>query len=149
MPELWFYHLEQARVEDALPELLLKLQARGGRALVVSDEGDRLSHLDKHLWAFREDSFLPHGLASGPQPEDQPVLLSETPENLNKASMLFCLDGADPGSLEGWERVIVMFEASDETTLAKARALWSRFKQSDIIRSYWKQNEQGRWVKQA
>ncbi len=149
MPELWFYHLERTRIDDALPELLLKLQSRGGRAVVTSPEEGRLAHLDQHLWTFRDDSFLPHGLASGPLPEDQPILLSETADKLNQASMLFCLDGADPGELDGWERVVVMFEASDETTLAKARALWSRYKESDILRSYWKQNEQGRWEKQG
>ncbi len=149
MPELWFYHLEQASIDQALPELLLKLQSRGGRALVMSPEEGRLAQLDTLLWTFRDDSFLPHGLASGPKPDAQPILLSDRSENLNEASMLFCLDGADPGTIEEWERVIVMFEASDETALAKARALWSVHKDSDIVKSYWRQNEQGRWEKQA
>jgi len=149
LAELWFYHLERARVDQALPELLTKLLARGGRALVISPEEERLAALDQHLWTFREDSFLPHGRADQPQAEDQPVLLANRPDNLNTASMLFCLDGADPGELAHWERVIVMFEASDETALARARALWSVHKDSTIARSYWKQNEQGRWEKQV
>lgn len=149
MPELWFYHLERARVEEALPELLTKLLARDGRALVLSPEEGRLSALDQHLWTYRDDSFLPHGRADAPQAEDQPVLLASAPDNLNQASMLFCLDGADPGDLSDWERVVVMFEASDETALAKARALWSVHKKADTLISYWKQDEAGRWKKQA
>lgn len=149
MPELWFYHLERARVDEALPELFTKLLSRGGRALVISPEEGRLAALDEHLWTYRDDSFLPHGRAGQPQAEDQPVLLAGAPDNLNRASMLFCLDGADPGDLSQWERVIVMFEASDETALARARALWSVHKDSNIARSYWKQNEQGRWEKQV
>ncbi len=149
MAELWFYHLERARVEDALPELLGKLLARDGRALVISPEESRLASLDHHLWTFREDSFLPHGRAEGAQPEDQPVLLAGAPDNLNKADMLFCLDGADPGDVTAFDRVNVMFEASDETALARSRALWSVHKKTDILISYWKQDEAGRWKKQA
>jgi DNA polymerase-3 subunit chi len=149
LPELWFYHLERARVEDALPELLTKLLARDGRALVISPEEGRLAALDQHLWAFRDDSFLPHAMADGPHAADQPVLLAGAPDNLNQASMLFCLDGADPGDVSAFERVVVMFEASDETALAKARALWSVHKKTDTLISYWKQDEAGRWKKQA
>lgn len=149
MAELWFYHLEQARVEDALPELLTKLQQRGGRALVVSEDEQRLSSLDAHLWTFREDSFLPHGQAGGEYDAEQPVLLSTEPDNRNQASMLFCLDGADPGPVDPWERVVVMFEASDETSLARARALWAAQKKLGTLVSYWRQNDQGRWEKKA
>ena len=149
MAELWFYHLERARVEDALPELLGKLLARDGRALVVSPEDDRLAALDRHLWTFREDSFLPHGIVGEAQTEDQPVLLATAPDNLNRATMLFCLDGADPGDVSAFDRVVVLFEASDETATARARALWSVHKKSDILISYWKQDEAGRWRKQA
>ncbi|HCR65277.1 MAG: DNA polymerase III subunit chi [Oceanicaulis sp.] len=149
MAELWFYHLENASIDQALPELLTKLTERGGRALVCSQEEARLDHLDAHLWTFREDSFLPHGRESAPQPEDQPILLSDGTDNLNKADMLFCLDGADPGDVSAWERVVVMFEASDETSLARARALWAAQKKSDIAISYWRQNEMGRWERKA
>ena len=139
MAELWFYHLERARVEDALPELLLKLQARGGRALVVSGDDQRLESLNARLWTFREDSFLPHAVAGSGHDADQPVLLSPQPDNANQASMLFCLDGADPGPVEPWERVVVMFEAADEAAQKKA----------GTIVSYWRQNESGRWEKKA
>lgn len=149
MAELWFYHLERASVDEALPELLTKLLARGGRAVVTSPEDSRLSHLESHLWTFRDDSFLPHGLSDAPNPQAQPIVLSPEPDNLNQADMLFCLDGADPGPVEAWDRVVVMFEASDETALARARALWAAQKKSDIPISYWRQNEAGRWEKQA
>jgi len=149
LAELWFYHLEQARVEDALPELLTKLQQRGGRALVVSQDEQRLSSLDAHLWTFREDSFLPHAQAGGEHDADQPILLSVEPQNRNQATMLFCLDGADPGPVDPWERVVVMFEASDETCLARARALWAAQKKLGTLVSYWRQNDAGRWEKKA
>jgi DNA polymerase-3 subunit chi len=149
LAELWFYHLERARIEDAAPELLSKLLARGGRALVVSPDEKRLESLDGRLWTFRDESFLPHGQAGGPHDDAQPILLSLEPDNKNHATMLFCLDGADPGPVDPWERVVVMFEAGDETSLARARALWAAQKKAGTLVSYWRQTEQGRWEKQA
>jgi DNA polymerase-3 subunit chi len=149
MAELWFYHLENASVDEALPELLTKLMERGGRAVVCSQEDTRLEHLDSHLWTFREDSFLPHGRSDADHVEHQPIVLSDRTDNPNAASMLFCLDGAAPGDVSAWDRVVVMFEASDETSVARARALWAAQKKSDIPISYWKQNDMGRWERKA
>jgi len=149
MAEHWFYHLERAGVDDVVPELLSKVLGRGGRALVMSPEETRLERLDAHLWTFREDSFLPHGRTGRPHAPDQPVLLSEHADNINEATMLFCLDGAEPGDLTSWERVIVMFEAADAHALGEARKLWKACKGGAVPVSYWRQAPTGRWEKQA
>jgi len=149
MAELWFYHLERANVDEVLPELLGKLMERDGRAVVCSGKDTQLDHLDSHLWTFRDDSFLPHGRADSTQVEDQPIVLSRTPGNPNKADMLFCLDGVDPGDVTAWQRVVVMFEGSDEASMACARALWTNHKKSEIPISYWRQNDAGRWHREA
>ncbi|MGY6532004.1 DNA polymerase III subunit chi [Glycocaulis sp.] len=149
MAELWFYHLEQAGVDDVLPGLLTKVLERGARALVVTTDEGHAARLDAHLWTFRDDSFLPHGRDTALHAPRQPVLIASEPRNVNAASMLFCLDGAEPGNLEDWERVIIMFEDADAAGKAQARDLWSASKKSGIPVSYWKQNEQGRWEKQG
>ena len=109
----------------------------------------RLDALDQHLWTFAEDSFLPHGRADRPRADQHPVVLSRAVENLNNASMVFCLDGADPGSGEGWERVVILFEADDPAAMAWARSLWSARKKAQTPVSYWKQGDSGRWEKSA
>lgn len=149
MSEFWFYHHERARIADTLPELLQKLLARSGRAVVVSPLEARIDSLDQHLWTFADDSFLPHGRADRPRADQHPVVLSQSPENLNNATMMFCLDGADPGPGEGWERVVILFESDDEAAMTWARALWSARKKSQTPVSYWKQNTSGRWEKSA
>ncbi|PWE17339.1 DNA polymerase III subunit chi [Marinicauda salina] len=149
MTELWFYHLERASVDEALPELLHKLLERGGRALVVSPDENRIESLDARLWTWRDDSFLPHGLATGADAARQPVLLAGEPRNVNQASMLFCLDGADPGEMDGWERVVVMFEDADPASVSKARDLWRGSKDAGVSVSYWRQSPEGRWEKKA
>ena len=149
MAELWFYHLERSSVDETLPELLGKVLQRGIRALVYSTDEERLSHLDQVLWTYQDDSFLPHGLASQPHGDRQPILLTQSGQNENAASMLFCLDGSDPGDISAYERTIILFEGHDETSLARARALWAHHRNSDTVLSYWKQTETGRWEKQG
>ena len=147
--EIWFYHLEQSGPEQVLPELVEKSLSRGWKALIASPSGERLAALDGLLWTFRDDSFLPHGLASEPEPDKQPVLLSESQDNLNGAQVLFLLDGAAPENPDGFERCILLFDGADETSLMKARSLWKEASAAGRSVSYWRQSPEGRWEKKA
>ena len=147
--EVWFYHLERTALDQALPELLDKTLQRGWKALVRTAEVQRLDHLDGWLWSYRDDSFLPHGLASEPLADRQPILLTTAAENLNAAQALFLIDGAEPASLDGYERCILMFDGRDPEATALARARWKTFKAGGYPVSYWRQGAERGWEKQA
>ena len=107
-----------------------RLDPGAGRRLRPVPE--RLDHLDGWLWSYRDDSFLPHGLAGEPNAARQPVLLTtEAQGNPNQADALFLIDGAEPGALD------------------LARRQWSALKAQGAALSYWKQGAQGGWEKQA
>ena len=146
--EVWFYHLERSGLDQVLPELLEKTLQRGWRALVRSPEPERIDHLDGWLWTYRDDSFLPHALADEPEAERQPILLTTAWDNSNRADVLFLIDGAEAGSLDGFERCILLFDGRDEAALAAARGRWKMVKAAGHPASYWRQAEQG-WEKQA
>jgi DNA polymerase-3 subunit chi len=146
--EVWFYHLEQTGLDQALPELLEKTLARGWKAVVRSRESERIEHLDGWLWSYRDDSFLPHGPADEPMAARQPILLTTGFERQNEADALFLIDGADPGDLAGYARCVILFDGRDEAALATARAQWSGVKAAGAPVSYWKQQGRG-WEKQA
>ena len=145
--EVWFYHLERTGLDQALPELLEKTLQRGWRAIVRSGSGDRLEHLDGWLWSFREESFLPHGLAEEPHAAHQPVLLTTGFETPNGAEALFLIDDAEPGPLEGFTRCVFLFDGQDEAAVASARARWKALKAEGAPISYWKQTARGGWEK--
>ncbi|MFN3572479.1 MAG: DNA polymerase III subunit chi [Phenylobacterium sp.] len=146
--EVWFYHLERSGLDQVLPDLLERTLSRGWKALVRSRAQERLEHLDGWLWAYRDESFLPHGLAEEPHAAAQPVLLTAGMENLNRADALFLIDGAEPGPLEEFVRCLVLFDGRDEAALATARAQWSALKSKGLPVSYWRQMARG-WEKQA
>jgi len=147
--EVWFYHLERSDLDQVLPELLEKTLARGWRALVRSPARERVEHLDGWLWAYRDDSFLPHGIDTEPMADRQPVLLTTALDNPNDAQALFLIDGAEPGDISPYARCIVLIDGRDETAVSAARARWTRFKSEGHALSYWQQGEARGWERKA
>lgn len=147
--DIWFYHLERSSLDEVLPELVEKTLARGWRALVRTPYEDRLKAIDQLLWTWRDESFTPHGLASEPEPERQPVLISDTETRVNDAQCLFLLDGAEPEDAGAFERTIVLFDGNDETSVQAARGLWKKEAGLGRTVSYWRQSPEGRWEKKA
>ena len=146
--EVWFYHLERTGLDQALPELLEKTLARGWKAIVRATGAQRVEHLDGWLWAYRDESFLPHAPADEPGAARQPILLTTSDENPNGADALFLVDGAEPGELGDYTRCVVLFDGGDEEALATARRQWRAVKAKGLPASYWKQQGRG-WEKQA
>lgn len=148
-PEIWFYHLERSTLDQVLPTLLEKTLERGWRALIKSSHSHRLDDVDEALWTYRDDSFLPHGRADQDHAARQPVLLSESGENLNGAQALFIVDDAELGATEGFERCFIIFDGRDEPALQHARGRWKTLKGQGANLAYWKQSDEGRWEKAA
>jgi DNA polymerase-3 subunit chi len=148
-PEIWFYHLERSTLNEVLPGLLEKCRERGWRGLVRADDARLLEELDERLWTWRDDAFLAHGRATEPFPERQPILLSETGENLNGAQALFIVDDAELGDTKGYERCFIIFDGRDEASLTGARERWKALKQAGADLAYWRQSPEGRWEKAA
>jgi len=146
--EVWFYHLERSSLEQVLPELLERTLSRGWRARVRASEPARIEALDSWLWTWRDDSFLPHGMAGEPFAERQPILLGDAPGNPNGAQALF-VAGGDPGDLGGYERCVVIFDGRAEPALQEARDLWARYRKAGHPVTYWRQGETRGWEKQA
>lgn len=149
MAEVLFYHLTESRLEDAIPMLLEKSIERGWRIVVQLGSEERRDALDNHLWTYRDASFLPHGLDTEPHAELQPIVLSTGPARPNGANIRFLADGAEPPALEGYDRVVFMFDGHDQAQIEAARDQWKRLKATDHALTYWQQGIGGRWEKKA
>jgi DNA polymerase III subunit chi len=147
--EVWFYHLERSSLDQILPELLEKTLKKGWRALVRASGQDRLESLDSWLWAYRDDSFLAHGLETEPQAARQPILLTLGESNPNGAKALFLIDDAAPGELSEFERCMIVFDGRDDAAVGSARVRWSRLKTQGHPVAYWKQGELRGWERSA
>jgi len=148
MADVLFYHLEARPLEAVLPQLLEKTLERGWRAVVEIGSTERAEMLDAHLWTFREDSFLAHGLSGHETDALQPVLLTTGSDNPNGANVRFFVDGAVPQSAEGYERIVFMFSGHDPEAVERARDVWRALRQDNAV-TYWQQEPSGRWVKRG
>jgi DNA polymerase-3 subunit chi len=149
MPEFRFHHLERRRVDQALPELLEAALAEGFRAVVQAGSRAEVEALNERLWTYREDSFLPHGTAGDGDPTSQPVYLTEGEDNPNGATLRVLLAGAEAAALanSAYARVALLFDARDEEAVASARRQWSVIKAGGSALSYWREGDDGGWVK--
>ena len=139
MPEVAFYHLTLP-LERTLPRLLERALEQGRRVAIRGDAA-RLKALDEMLWTYDDASFLPHA-REGEFAEQQPVLLTEGEgAPANGADVLIVFETPVP-AFEG--RVIYMFDAAN---IAAGRAAWRELE--GVERTYWQQDERGRWEKKA
>ncbi|MCF6327936.1 MAG: DNA polymerase III subunit chi [Devosiaceae bacterium] len=177
MSELLFYHLEQNPLEQVLPLLLQKSLEKDWNAIVqVGSSGEaegktsKLALLDKALWTFRDDSFLPHMIYDSAKEQaeeggensnlfaDQPILLCSGDAaidgaNPNNAQIKFYVAGAVPAGQEMMEageykRLVFMFDGHDPDAVIEARQVWKNLSKTHQA-TYWQQNGNGGWVKKA
>lgn len=149
MAETLFYHLTESRLEDALPALVERSLQRGWRVVVQVGSEERRAALDAHFWTYSEESFLAHGVDGDPNAEHQPVMLTTGADNANGASIRFLVDGAEAGDMEGYERLVFMFDGHDEAQLVAARERWKAVKAAGHTATYWQQTPDRRWERKA
>ena len=148
MAEVLFYHLEVRPLESVLPQLLEKTLERGWRAVVEVGSPERAEALDAHLWTYRDDAFLAHGLAGSEADAHQPLLLTTESDNPNGATVRFFVDRAVPQTAEGYNRLVYMFSGLDPDAVAEARLAWRAVRDGNDGTD-WQQEADGRWVKKA
>ncbi len=141
-----FYHLEASTLERVLPSICEKVLASGERLLLVAEE-DQLGRFDELLWSYAPDSFIPHARRERPNPEQQPILLSETAEPLNEAANIALADGRWRDEALSFQRIFYLFDAGQ---VDPARRTWRALKaKADVEARYWKQDARGKWMQSA
>jgi DNA polymerase-3 subunit chi len=149
VPEFRFHHLERRRIEQALPDFLEAALAEGERVVVQAPSAEWRDALNEKLWTYREDSFLPHGAAGDGDAASQPIYLTDGDETPNGATLRLLLGPADAERFldANCARVIVLFDSRDEGVMIEARTAWKMLTGRGAAPSYWKEGDEGWWVK--
>ncbi|HXZ16880.1 MAG TPA: DNA polymerase III subunit chi, partial [Roseiarcus sp.] len=146
------YHLTRRRLDRALPTLLEKSLSRGWRVVVQAESETRVKALDKALWEFDAEKFLPHGTKADYAPQSQPIYLTAEGDNPNGADVRFFLGGVtaapalkDPAAAPK-TRAVLIFDGNDELQLSAARAQWKELREEGFELVYYQENEAGGFV---
>ncbi len=151
--EFWFYHMEQAKLEAVLPDILEKILANRATALVkigacLEDAPAAEMHrLDTFLWTYKQNSFLPHGRDDEPLADEHPILLTHSAKTAMGRDMVVLIGGAEIDDLDEAKRCITILDGHNTDDKAVARARWQAVKTTGNEAIYWKQDERGRWVR--
>lgn len=139
-----FYQLAASPIERVLPRIAERVLEGGGRLLVVAADEALGALLDKALWAYAPESFLPHGRSGGEADADQPILIAPDIAPANGARAVALADGVWRDEALAFERAFLFFDA---TSLAAAREAWKGLaNKTGVERNFWRQ-EGARWVK--
>jgi DNA polymerase-3 subunit chi len=143
--EVLFYQLDRQPLEQVLPGLVEKCRERSWRVVVQATSEERVEALDAQLWTYRDEAFLAHGTRRDGNAALQPVWLTSENENPNGATVRFLVDGAEPETFGGFDRVVFLFDGKDPAALDRARAAWKTARAEGHTATYWQQAANGRW----
>jgi DNA polymerase-3 subunit chi len=143
--EVLFYQLDRQPLEQVLPGLVEKCLERSWRVVVQATSEERVEALDAQLWTYRDEAFLAHGTRRDGNAALQPVWLTSENENPNGATVRFLVDGAEPETFGGFDRVVFLFDGKDPAALDRARAAWKTARAEGHTATYWQQAANGRW----
>lgn len=95
-----------------------KARTSGKRAVVYTQDADRLAQFDQVLWTFSALDFVPHVYADSPLASATPVLLARDASTAPPSDVLLTLDDGAPPDFEEffarYERVIEVVSCEDE-----------------------------------
>lgn len=91
---------------------------RGHRVLMHTESAEQAQHLDRLLWTFREQSFLPHGQIADADASLTPVLIDHQGNAGDEHDVLVNLTTTVPGFFSRFERVLECIDHEPEIKAA-------------------------------
>jgi DNA polymerase-3 subunit chi len=149
MTDIRFYHMEQATLDQALPMIVMKAWQSGENVMVRVPDKREASRLNDLLWSFRADSFIPHGMDSDKNADQQPVFVTANDENVNEANILILTHGCTHPSVVDFKMTCEMLDGRVDSQITDARARWKTYKDDGHDLTYWQQDENGKWGKKV
>lgn len=149
MTEIRFYHMQTQTLDEVLPRLLVKAYSMEKQIIVRTENDQEAERLNKHLWTFHPQYFLPHGAKKNGNADLQPIWLTAKEENPNEAKILFLTSGTSWDELEQFDLVCELLDGFDAAAIKAGRQRWKAYKDAGHDLTYWQQNEKGGWDKKA
>ena len=127
MTRVDFYQLnpQQPNQDRVVCQLCQKAYERNQFTLLLTQNPQQTAHLDRQLWVYNDDSFIPHD-ADESEEFRTPILIQDKPELRSNRQLLINLTDTIPGYFAQFERVI---ELVTEDNKQQAREHYSYYKE--------------------
>ncbi|MDR2681745.1 MAG: DNA polymerase III subunit chi [Holosporaceae bacterium] len=147
--EFVIYATDAERFQSVTLGLLEKVYSSGKKCIFFSPVEERIKIIDKALWTFSTNAFIPHGDKKLGFCDQQPIYFTNICENPNGATVLIMLDSFDYASWEcNFEKIILVMDYGlrDKTQLAVVDELQADLKKNIKNVKYWEHSPKG-WIK--
>lgn len=108
--------------------LIRKAYGSGLKIVCYSTRPEVLENLDKLLWTFSEEDFLPHVVRGHPGVADTPIVLTDKADDIAHYDLLINLDEQWPPFFARFERLVEIV-GTDEDNKALARQRYKFYKE--------------------
>jgi len=126
-----FHHFESIERKDFLV-YVCKLIEKGYKQninpiFIKTDTQKQAEELDKFLWTFRQESYIPHTLVDQDSNNTQPVQIGWIDNEIEDAEAIINLSDGMPDISNHLKRIHEIIENIDEKK-DKARERWKKYK---------------------
>ena len=127
MTRIDFYQLDPNRhsQDRIVCQLCQKAYESKQHTLLLTHSPEQSTHLDRLLWVFKDDSFVPHDVHESAEFET-PVLIHNAPDPKGDRQLLINLAATIPDYFAQFERVI---ELVTEDNKSQARAHYHYYRE--------------------
>lgn len=128
MTRVDFYRITGGNVLQAACLVAGKAYQAGYRVRVYAGEDSQLADLDRRLWTYRQNAFVPHARREAVDPEcPEPVILAADCRAPEGTEVLVCASPPPPDCLEHYSRV-AEFVPADAEGRSAARARYAGYR---------------------
>jgi len=107
--------------------LARRARAAGSQLVIFGTDANLLAELDRQLWTFSAQDFLPHCYANDALATQTPILLTSDASPTPHHEVLINLDGTQPEFFSRFERLIEVV-GRDDIDRQRARERWKFYK---------------------
>jgi len=130
LPAITFVRLERQEKALHVGRLVEMHFNHGQRILVIVADTDMATALDRYLWTWKKDSFLPHKVMStNGESCDEAIIISSVEDNPNKAAVLICVSPCSPTFFQNFQIIYDFAETYDPQLADTARERFRLYRQ--------------------
>lgn len=156
MTKINFYKTQLEDIAKTVCKIAEKCYYSNSNTLVITENEDYSNSIDKSLWTYSKEHFIPHATANDPWPDDQSILITTKPENLNNSEIIIfinprkqtILDSITENSQIKLDQITKIIFILDETNIVQAPEIKSIINTSAIQAletSYFIKTLKGTW----
>jgi len=120
--KVYFIDLAIANKHRHICDIVEKLYGNGQRTVIYVNDNAEAHKLDRYLWTWKQDSFIPHAIVnSNNGSHDDPVRISMQKDNLHPADVLILFDPLTSEYLNNFPIVIDFAETFDSQKIKLSR----------------------------